>query len=625
MATNSVRTRDASDDSIRFQPMERLTGLPVRARILFIFLLVASSAASGATATVPKLQYSTYLSGSQFSIITASTADANGFQYVAGVTLAADYPTTLGAYRRTASAASFSSTGFSTMFVAKLNPSASALVYSTFIATGAPTGIAVDPSGNVYVVGDSSGAEFPTTGNAWQTSCVQAQGLGCNFLVKLNPAGSGLIYSTFLDSAACDDAFKAIALDSTQHAYVAGVGGPGCYTTPSAYKRTIANITNALVMKIKSDGSGVLYSTYVGGDSSENDGAAAIAVDSTGHAIITGSTSSADFPTTPGAVQRTFMGGSTLLGNGPYDAFLTRLRYDGSSLLASTYIGGSGSDFGTAVAIDSANQIYIAGTTTSRDLSVTSNNVQPLPDPGTCDFEDGIAVPCADAFLMKLPVDFSQLAYSSYLGGPNGDESSVRLAIDSVGHAFIAASSTSTSVPLVKATSANGAMWLAELNAAGTKYNFSTRFGAGGTDNATQPNGVALDIAGNPYVSGSVSAFVPTTANAFQTTNPNNGWAGFVAKWDVPPCTLSNSDRTVTICAPVNGTTVAKQLLLAAGATDSNSVGGLKVYLDGTLVFSVAASHFNTDLTLTSGKHHITVAAFDGAGSFWKSIDVIAQ
>ena len=168
-------------------------------------------------------------------------------------------------------------------------------------------------------------------------------------------------------------------------------------------------------------------------------------------------------------------------------------------------------------------------------------------------------------------------------------------------------------------------MWLAELNAAGSKYNFSTRFGAGGTDNVTEPNGLALDIAGNPYVSGSVNAFVPTTSNAFQTTSPDNDWAGFVAKWDVPPCTLSNSDRTVTICAPVGGTTVAKNLLLAAGATDSNSVGGMKVYLDGTLVFSVAAPHFNTNLTLTSGKHHITVTAFDGAGTFWKSIDVIVQ
>jgi hypothetical protein len=74
-------------------------GIPVRARVLFIFLLVGFSAASAATATVPKVQYSTYLSGSQFSIITASTADANGFQYVAGVTLAADFPTTPGAYR----------------------------------------------------------------------------------------------------------------------------------------------------------------------------------------------------------------------------------------------------------------------------------------------------------------------------------------------------------------------------------------------------------------------------------------------------------------------------------------------------------------------------------------------
>lgn len=601
--------------------------MPVRARILFAFLLLGS-AAFAATATVPALRYSTYLSGSHFSTIAASTTDAEGFEYVTGVTAAADFPTTPGAYRRTPSAAGFSSTGFSTMFVTKLNRSGSALVYSTFIGTGGPTGIAVDPSGNVYVVGHSSGAKFPTTGNAWKKTCVEAQGLGCNFLVKLNPAGSGLSYSTFLDGAACDSAFRAIALDSTQHAYVAGVGGPGCYTTSSAYKRTHANITNALVMKIKSDGSGVLYSTYVGGDSAENDGAEAIAVDSSGHAIVTGSTSSADFPTTPGAVQRTFMGGNTQLGNGPSDAFLTRLRYDGSSLLASTYIGGSGFDFGSGVAVDSANQIYVAGTTTSRDLSVTSNAVQPIPDPGTCDFEDDIPIPCADAFLMKLPADLSRLAYSSYLGGPNGDESLVRLAVDAVGHAFIAAFSTSTSIPLVKATSKTGGMWLAELNSSGSKYIFSTRFGAVicCTGSVTDPGGLGLDAASNAYVAGAVNAFVQTTANAFQTSNPSvDGWAGFAAKWDIPQCTLNSIDRTVTICAPLNGATVTKNLLLAAGATDQNSVSAMKVFRDGIAVFSVAASHFNTYITLTAGKHHITVKAFDSAGSFSNSIDVAAQ
>jgi hypothetical protein len=118
---------------------------------------------------------------------------------------------------------------------------------------------------------------------------------------------------------------------------------------------------------------------------------------------------------------------------------------------------------------------------------------------------------------------------------------------------------------------------------------------------------------------------VLTTPNAFQNQGANNVLSqAFAAKWDIPPCTLGSADRTVTICTPAS-TTVPKKLLLAAGATDSKNVSGMKVYVDGIAVFSIFASHFNTYLNLSSGAHLITVKAWDNVGPFSESINILAQ
>jgi hypothetical protein len=118
---------------------------------------------------------------------------------------------------------------------------------------------------------------------------------------------------------------------------------------------------------------------------------------------------------------------------------------------------------------------------------------------------------------------------------------------------------------------------------------------------------------------------VLTTPKAFQTIPVNNVLSeGFAAKWDIPPCTLGINDRTVTICTPAS-TTVPKKLLLAAGATDSRNVSGMKVYVDGIAVFSILASHFNTYLNLSPGAHLITVKAWDNVGPFSETMNILAQ
>lgn len=586
---------------------------------LALFVMTAS-AVIAQTVTRPTVSYSTYLGGSTGTSIDAAVSDANGYQYVLGSTSAKDFPTTSGAYRRTPVPYKYSTTGYSSMFVAKFNKTGSALVYSTFIATGIPLGIAVDKSGNVYVLGVVAfEGNLPITSGAWKKSCFPDT--SCHFVFKLNATGSALSYSTYVESKACTDAFRAIAVDSSSHPYITGWGGPGCYTTSGALKPTAVS-SDALVMKFASNGSSVLYSTYLGGDSGGDEGNAII-VDSAGNAIVGGNTFSTDFPTTAGAFQRSYMGGGTDYGDG----FVARLNSGGSSLLASSYIGGSDDDRVMSLALDPSNQLYAAGQTYSKNFPVTPGAVKTTLDPAICDFDEDHEYPCNDAFIVKLPSDFSRPGYVTFAGGDNGGEELVRVAVDNVGHAYIVAVSASNTIPLVKPTETDKDMWLAELNTGGSAYLFSTRYGGPqccAFNSFTGVRGLTVDPSGNAYIAGSTPGWVTTTSNAFQKTNPSGSQIGFAAKWDIPPCTLGSANRTITICTPVTSA-VPKKLLLAAGATDSENVTSMKVYVDGNSTFTVAGAHFNTYLNLTAGAHHITVKAWDSSGSFSTSLDVNAQ
>ena len=596
--------------------------------------------AASQTATRPTLWYSTFLSASSRTSITASAIDANGYQYVTGFTTAPDFPTTAGAYSRTPTKSNNSLTEYQTMFVAKFNRTGTALVYSTFVANLVPAGIAIDRSGNAYVIAVAATTTdtIPTTPGAWRTSCVSASGQ-CAYLMKLNSSGTTLVYSTSLLGKDCGfDAtynlqegisFTAVAVDSTQHAYVLATAGPGCYTTPGAYKNAISSGSNLIVMRFTADASGVLYSTYVGGTHSAafpGDSGTAIAVDSLNHAVFTGTTTSTDFPTSSNAFQRT----QHTQGDAA-DAFIAKVNGDGSKLLASTLLGGVGNDMASGIAIDHNDQVYVAGRTDSTDFPVTAGAVDTTPDPGTCDYtDDNQPIRCSDAFVAKLPSDLSRLIYSTYLGGPNGDEASVRVAVDSVGHAYVTGSSGSSQVPLVKPTNTTGMMWLSELNSRGSAFQFSTRYGPAVSkiiSSDIEPSAVAVDPAGNAYVAGALfEGYVQTTPGAYQYApldNRDGRWS-FAAKWDVPPCTLSSITRTVTICTPANESFVANKMLVAAGATDSSKVAAMRVYIDGLSVFTIAASHFNTYVTLTSGTHRMTITAWDSSGPFSKTIYVTA-
>jgi len=273
------------------------------------------------------LVYSTYLGGGGDDEGAGIAVDPGGNAYVTGLTDSTNFPITPGAYQTTTGGG-----GNWDAFVTKLNVSGSGLVYSTYLGGSGDDrgdGIAIDGSGNAYVTGGTVSVNFPTTRGAYKTT-YDGTGYWNAFVSKLNPLGSGLVYSTYLGGT-WDAEGSGIAIDGSGNAYVTGEAGSGFSTTPGGYQTTLGGESNAFVTKLNVSGSGLVYSTFLGG--SGTDPGYGIAVDSNGNAYITGSTASG-FPTTPGAYQTTF-------GEGNYDAFVSKLNANGSGLVYSTYLSGS--------------------------------------------------------------------------------------------------------------------------------------------------------------------------------------------------------------------------------------------------------------------------------------------
>ncbi|MFY9572216.1 MAG: SBBP repeat-containing protein [Blastocatellia bacterium] len=323
-------------------------------------------AANGGDLFVTKLDpggslvYSTYLGGSGYEQAFGIAVDASGNAYVTGQAFSTGFPTTPGALKSTVG-------DFGAVFVTKLNSTGSALIYSTFLTDSdgfgrdIPESIAVDSSGSVYLTGESSASAFAT--GAFQIG--SGGGATDAFVMKLNPVGTAIVYYTHLGGGGKEQG-TGIALDVSGNAYIAGYTSSIDFpTTPNAFKRTRRDSLTAepFVAKLNPSGTALTYSTLLGGS---NVGVASgIAIDSSRNTYIAGSTSSVDFPTTPGAFQRIYGGGQS-------DAFVTKLSSDGSSLVYSTYLGSGGSDSCEGITIDGTGNVYLVGGTTSNSFPVTN-------------------------------------------------------------------------------------------------------------------------------------------------------------------------------------------------------------------------------------------------------------
>ncbi|WP_197216352.1 SBBP repeat-containing protein [Cytobacillus firmus] len=458
----------------------------------------------------PGLVYSTYLGGTGDEAGGSIAVDSAGNAYITGsITSTFDFPTTPGVFQTT-------SDGYQDAFVTKLNPTGSALVYSTLLG-GAQyfdqgLGIAVDAAGNAYVTGLTGSPDFPTTTGAFDTT-FKGGSIGTDaFVTKLNATGSALIYSTFI-SGTDDDEGIDIVVDGSGNAYVTGNTTSFDFPTTSGAFRTAHNggFYDAFVTKINPTGSTLVYSTYLGGIGFDQ--ASGIAIDAAGNAYVTGFTDSSNFPTTPGVFDTTFNGGE-------FDAFVTKLNATGSAVVYSTYLGGELRDIGNGIAVDAAGNAYVTGLTTSRNFPTTSGAFDTTFNGGPF-----------DAFVTKLNPTGSMLLYSTFLGGTRNDQGT-DIAVDAAGNAYVTGFTESIDFPTTSGafdTTFNGHSdaFVTKLNSTGSALLYSTYLGGSLGEQA-----LALDIdsAGNAYITGyTISEDYPTTPGAFDSTY--NGFSdAFAAK-----------------------------------------------------------------------------------------------
>jgi len=461
----------------------------------------------------PVISYVTHLGGHLHDTGHSLAVDAAGHAYVTGWTHSRNFPVTPGAFQ------SRHGGGIQNAFVTKVDPTGSALVYSTyfgghFIDQG--SGIAVDAEGNVYVTGWTNSREFPITPGAFQST--HGGGFRDAFVTKFNPTGSALVYSTYLGGGLNDEGW-AIAVDAAGNSYITGKTASLHFpTTQSAFQRSFGGgDDDAFVTKLNPTGSALVYSTYLGGIFCEFGWG--IAVDAAGHAYVTGPTYSANFPTTRRAFQPTF--------GGHHNAFVTKLNRTGSALVYSTYLGGRDAS-GRGIAVDAAGHAYVTGTAYSTDFPTTPGAFQPAHAGGF-----------GDAFVTKLNRTGSALVYSTYLGG-SGDENSYGIAVDAAGNVSVTGATNSTDFPTTPgafqrryagSTVFSDDAFVTTLNSAGSDLTYSTYLGG---SKAESGYGLGVDAAGNVYVVGwAASPDFPTTPGAFQPSSV--GGDAFIAKIDVEP------------------------------------------------------------------------------------------
>ena len=504
---------------------------------------------------IDPLLASTYLGGSPGSDYAYSMAiDHDGNIYVTGHSNSPEFPTTSGAYD------TFPPGGG--IFISKLNEDLTRLLASTYLGAGAGYSIAIDTDGDIYVTGRTT-SDFPTTQNAYDTSF---NGGKDAFVSKLNGDLTKLLASTFLGGVD-DDYGYSITIDSTGNVFVSGETQLSDFpTTHDAYDTSFNDnySYDVFVSKLNSDLTNLLGSTCLGG--SHYDYVSSLTIDSDGNIFVAGYTWSADFPTTPGAYDTTYNKSS---GAPDGDAFVSRLNSNLTGLLASTYLGGSRTEYCYSAAIDLNGNIYIAGYTGSSDFPTT---------PGAYETSGNYG-----GFVSKLSGDLTNLLASTYLNESSGNT----IAIASEGVIFVAGSG----------------IYVVKLSEDLTNLLASKRIG----ESRNNCKSMAIDSGGNIYVTGSAwSAGFPTTNGAYDTFNSYGDYDAFISKLDSDLTNLlastylgegggSGQDSGESIATDKNGN------VYITGYTQSSdfptTTGVYDISFDNTGNYDVFVSKLSSDLT----------------------------
>jgi len=630
----------------------------------------------------PVLTYATYLGGSTYDYIGGSqnigiqglsgnnvdqgiAFDSQGSAYVVGVTDSTDFPVQ-NPYQSNPYGTKIQAFGESnnpTTTITKFSPDGSSLVYSTYLGGSNQDygeAIAVDANGEAFVVGQTHSPDFPITSGAFQTICAPYandgyspnytpvtscawNSNGAAFVTKLNAAGSGLLYSTFLggDGTASADT---IALDSTGRAYVGGTASwLGCQldwsqnilpfscfptTSGAVVSGQDANVgitsSQGFISVFDPTGSSLLYSsiftslnpacqwnktTGIGRTLNCNPrltGVNGVAVDATGNFYIVGETSAMFLPTTAGVIQPTSgpvdLNNPLALALNVQRGFVAKFNpvtsTGGASLAYSTYLGGQiagGSDMVSNITTDADGYAYVSGLTDSTDFPVTTGAYQTSAK---------LSSASSAAFVAKLNPTGTAIEWATYLGNATGNLDGVSavgpIQLDGNGNVYVTGKANAGNFPWVgNMEPYNGApVFVSELDPTGSKLLFSTQFGTGLSDNMT-PAGLAVDSAGNMYVAFDDNcAGTIVTPGSFQQTNhmQSSGCAefsttGFVAKIS------ATGTATVALAASPSPASAGQSVTLTATVTPTATYASAPT---GTIEFQDGSSALGTSVTLSS-------------------------
>ncbi|MCC7431050.1 SBBP repeat-containing protein [bacterium] len=472
-------------------------------KIIFIFLLLTESVQA------TNLIFSTFFGASNNDYNACISLDSSGNTFVSGQTYSTNFPITSGVYDT-------SKNGFSSdIFVTKLNSSGTALIFSTFLGGNSyeeQPFLVVSDSENIFVTGYTYSTDFPTTIGAYDTS---HNGNVEIFITKANSNGSALVYSTFLGGSSEDKGFF-LSLDGSGNCYVIGFTGSNDFpTTVGAYDTLQNGSSDAFVTKLNSTGSSLVYSTFLGGSSTECGNS--LSADESGNCYVTGYTYSSDFATTVGAFDTLF--------NSPVgfsDAFVSKLNSTGSALIYSTFLGGSSTEYGNSLSVDGNGNTYLSDFTQSTDFPTTGGAYDTSYNGVNC-----------DVFVSKLNPTGSALVYSTFLGGISYDYNST-IKIDEDENVVLAGQTDSSDFPTTVTaydTSHNGYFdaFVTKLNPTGSLLTYSTYFGGSSAD--YEPF-LAIESYGDIFIAGcTYSSNLPTT-NGVYDTSYNGGMDIFVTRFE---------------------------------------------------------------------------------------------
>jgi Beta-propeller repeat/HYDIN/CFA65/VesB-like, Ig-like domain len=535
----------------------------------------------------PVLVYSTFVGGTGGDVAFGIALDTTtGEAFITGNTNSSNFPTV--------SAAQGTNAGAGDAFVAKLNSTGTALVYSTYLGgNGADSGsgIYVDASGDAFVTGTTSSANFPTSATAFQI--IYGGGSSDAFVTQVNSTGDKLVYSSYLGGGGAESG-NAIVADTLGNAYVTGSTQSNNFPVVGPLQSTTGGGADVFVAKVNFTGSALIYSTYLGGTNA--DVAQAIRLDGAGDAYIGGYTFSSDFPT-----MNPYQGGNA---GGGADAFAAELDPAGANLVFSTYLGGSLDDRAFGIGLDTNGNVYVAGGTQSADFPTTPGSFQTALK-GT-----------KNGFVSKLNPAGTTLVYSTYLGGSAVDQAQ-GIAVNSSGSAFVTGFTESSDFPTQQAIqailgitggSSCGAFpcadsFVTQINPAGTALTLSTFLGGSAADFG---NSIAIDSSGGVYVAGSTaSSNFPAIAGAYQGNLAGvagNAFAAKITSDNLPsigltPSTINFGNQALSVRSAVHNVSVINEGTAPLSITAIDTAGDFQESDD--CLGTVSASGGTCTISLT--------------------------